>query len=306
MEFSRRNKTGKARKPKSFDLFSLFAFLLPGPWGALLLTGAFMVLMYLTGLVTISLYLAGLIGLEAVSLIAYTMTFALLLIPCTSVSRAHAFRMEEGGVALNSSHFGKAGMPAVLLLGAAGMIGAAFVTEPLSMLVERLIPPSQAYQNSLRLLMEGNPWLIALQVCILAPVFEEIFCRGILLRGLLRRMRPGWAILLSAALFALMHGNPWQGAGALVLGLLLGYAYYRTGSLWLTMLMHAANNLFSLLLLHTPSYVSASSWTEILPPWGYAALLGGGALLTALLLRVLSRIPMENPRGNLDPVDLRF
>lgn len=296
-------RTGKARKPKSFDLFSLFTFLLPGPWGALLLTGAVMILQVLFGAGYVFLYVRGVISQESALLLTYATTFAVVLIPCASYSRAAIFR-SGGGIALNSSHFGRSGAPVVLLLGAVGMIAASFAAEPLSMLVERIWPPSEGFRQSMELIGSGNVWLLGLQVCVLAPVFEELLCRGIILRGLLTRMRPGWAILLSAALFAVMHGNVWQGFGALVLGALLGYAYYRTGSLFLTMLMHAANNVFSLILLKTPAYASASSWTDILPAGAYAALLAGAALLVVLLVRLLSRIPREHPHGNLDQVSV--
>lgn len=303
MERKRIIRTGKARKPKSFDLFSLFTFLLPGPWGALLLTGGLMLLQVTFALVYAGLFGAGLIGRDAMLLLTYATSFAVLLIPCASISRANAFR-QGGGIALNSGHFGKPGALAFIPIGIAGMIGAAFALEPLSSLLEWMFPPSEAFREVLSGMAEGNIWLISLQVCLLAPVMEELLCRGLILRGLLQRMRPGWAIILSAFLFALMHGNLWQGVPAMLLGALLGFVYYKTGSLLLTMLMHAANNAFSLMLIKTPSYAAASDWTDILPLWGYVALVVAGALLAALLVWMLVRIPREHPRGNLDPVGI--
>lgn len=301
MESPRTRRTGKAGKPKSYDLFSLFTFFLPGPWGSLLLVAGVLILQVLSSIVYAIPYSMGLMSMDTLSLLSYATTFALLLIPCATISREKAFRA-QAGVALSSRHFGKSGMLPVLLLGAVGMVGASMALEPVSSLIERLIEPSDLFRSSMELLSKGNVWIISLQVCILAPLFEEILCRGIILRGMLSRIRPGWAIVLSALYFALMHANIWQGFGAFVLGALLGYAYYKTGSLALTMLMHAANNTFGLALMRYTADTPDLNWTDILPVWGYAGLVAVGLLLTALLVRVLSRIPKEHPHGNLDPV----
>ncbi len=83
-------------------------------------------------------------------------------------------------------------------------------------------------------------------VCILAPFFEEILFRGILLRGLLQYgVSPIATIILSSFLFGLAHLNPWQFVGAGFLGAIFGFVYYRTRSLWLCMFLHGLNNTIS-------------------------------------------------------------
>lgn len=77
---------------------------------------------------------------------------------------------------------------------------------------------------------------------IVAPLTEELLFRGIILRGLLGRCRAASAVLLSAALFALIHLNPWQLLSAFLIGVILGWVYLRTGSVWLCVLGHAVNN----------------------------------------------------------------
>lgn len=87
-------------------------------------------------------------------------------------------------------------------------------------------------------------------VCILAPVFEEILFRGILLRGLLQhQINPVLAIGVSSLLFGIAHLNPWQFMGAGMLGVAFGYVYYRTKSLWLCVFLHALNNTISFLMM---------------------------------------------------------
>ena len=86
-------------------------------------------------------------------------------------------------------------------------------------------------------------------VGLLAPVAEEMVFRGAILRVLLDRMRSHWlAIAVSAVLFAVAHFNPAQMPHALLVGLLLGWMYYRTGSVVPGVAFHWANNTIAYLL----------------------------------------------------------
>lgn len=83
-----------------------------------------------------------------------------------------------------------------------------------------------------------------LAIGLLAPFVEEIVFRGAILRSLLdsSRLKPWGAIVLSAVLFALVHMNPAQLPHAFLIGLLLGWMYWRTGSILPGMAYHWANN----------------------------------------------------------------
>ncbi|WP_370897955.1 CPBP family intramembrane glutamic endopeptidase [Chryseobacterium gossypii] len=97
---------------------------------------------------------------------------------------------------------------------------------------------------------------------IMAPVFEEIIFRGIIQKGLINKgVKPGRAILYAAIIFGLVHGNPWQFVGAVLLGCVLGVVYYKTKSLLLPMLLHGFNNLCSSLLI---TYTKNESFSEAL------------------------------------------
>ena len=80
-------------------------------------------------------------------------------------------------------------------------------------------------------------------VGLLAPVCEELVFRGAVLRGLLRWTPRHWmAISVSALLFALVHANPAQMPHAFIIGLLLGWLYYRTDSIVPGVVYHWVNN----------------------------------------------------------------
>ncbi|MGH9062243.1 MAG: lysostaphin resistance A-like protein, partial [Acidimicrobiales bacterium] len=75
-----------------------------------------------------------------------------------------------------------------------------------------------------------------------APLVEELFFRGLLLRALLGRTRAPVAMVLSALLFAMAHFEAVQFAGLALFGCVLGYLACRTGRLGPGMAAHAAFN----------------------------------------------------------------
>jgi membrane protease YdiL (CAAX protease family) len=80
-------------------------------------------------------------------------------------------------------------------------------------------------------------------VGLLAPISEELVFRGAILRALLRWTSRHWvAIAISAVLFALIHANPAQMPHAFLIGLLLGWLYYRTDSIVPGIVYHWVNN----------------------------------------------------------------
>ena len=77
---------------------------------------------------------------------------------------------------------------------------------------------------------------------LMAPFAEEVVFRGAILKSLLTKYRPWIAIVLSAVIFSVGHLNPAQMPHALLIGLLLGWMYWRTGSILPGMAYHWANN----------------------------------------------------------------
>ena len=73
---------------------------------------------------------------------------------------------------------------------------------------------------------------------------EEMLCRGLMLKSFKSGM-PTWAALvLSSALFGVLHLIPLQSASAFVLGLYLGLIVILTKSIWPAVFAHAINNLY--------------------------------------------------------------
>lgn len=84
-----------------------------------------------------------------------------------------------------------------------------------------------------------------LAIALLAPLAEEMVFRGAILRTLLGMLGRRWrwlAIAVSALLFGLVHGNGAQLLHAALVGLLLGWMYWRTRSIVPGLVFHWVNN----------------------------------------------------------------
>lgn len=113
------------------------------------------------------------------------------------------------------------------------------------------------YQTSLQdvafaIADEPQRWMRAYFVVLavgLAPAFEEIFFRGLLLPVLARRYGTWAALLVTAFLFAAIHGHLPSFATLFGLSLALGAAYIITGSLTVPIVMHALFNAITIAIL---------------------------------------------------------
>ncbi|BBP43250.1 CPBP family intramembrane glutamic endopeptidase [Thiosulfativibrio zosterae] len=80
------------------------------------------------------------------------------------------------------------------------------------------------------------------QLFILTALVEEILLRGVLFEGLLKKLSPRTALLLTTVLFTMVHtkaySDPWYALALLITGGLLGgiYLHYRQQSLQKAML----------------------------------------------------------------------
>jgi membrane protease YdiL (CAAX protease family) len=91
-------------------------------------------------------------------------------------------------------------------------------------------------------------WLY-LGVGLMAPLFEEFLLRGLLF-GSIRHMADEHAtVALTAGVFTLMHMqyDPVVMLLILPMGIVLGYARSRSGSIWVPIILHTANNLVSVI-----------------------------------------------------------
>lgn len=93
----------------------------------------------------------------------------------------------------------------------------------------------------------GQPvGLMILVVGIIGPICEELMFRGIVFHRLKDWVKPQAAIVISALLFGIYHGNVVQFFYATCMGVMLAIIYDKTGTLWISIVAHIAANLWSL------------------------------------------------------------
>ena len=93
--------------------------------------------------------------------------------------------------------------------------------------------------------------LVFISTAVVPARVEEFACRGIMF-GLLLKHGQAFALIVSAIVFGLLHGNFEQIPFAFLVGLVLGLIRIKTGSLWVCVLVHGFNNLVSVVFSYLP------------------------------------------------------
>ncbi len=162
------------------------------------------------------------------------------------------------------------------------MLGMMLIAEFITLQIPTTGPffgPLYEWFSSMMQMLTSDTLTMIILAVVMAPIFEEIVFRGIIQKGLINRgIKPISAIWIAAVIFGLVHGNPWQFVGAVLLGYVLGLVYHRTRSLLMPILLHAFNNGISVLLI---TYGGTESFAEF---FGFSpyVLLGAGLVLFGL------------------------
>ena len=299
-----------ARKVHNYDLYSSHAWYMPGVKGMFVLLGLFILGSILGAIIQgiLSLFMTTEDIVKYGMIVTYPVSFLPPMVYAAHKSQRNALFVT--GYSLNNNHFGKAGGWAMagitVLLTYATMIVADVPNYWTMQLTLRSSFLSQFYEmmmNVLKQLTGGPFWASFLVVAIMAPVFEEWLCRGMILRGLLKKMKPAWAIVVSALFFAVIHANPWQAVNAFILGLVMGFVYYKTGSLLLTMLIHFVNNGTAVVLANIESLKDYDYWIDMFGCGPYTVAVLAAIAVLALCLWAFVKIPLEHSWGNIDEVE---
>ena len=132
-----------------------------------------------------------------------------------------------------------------------------------------------------------NLWLV---LALTPAVCEETFFRGLMLSGL-RRWGPWAAIIITALLFGSLHGSIYRLLPTFLLGLVLGYAVWQSGSLYCSILIYVLNNglIATLVWINGSQDLQAQSI-----PWSLTL---GALVITGIGLALLTS-PKSRPNAN--------
>lgn len=158
---------------------------------------------------------------------------------------------------MRSTHFRPDLFANVSLKGILSAIGCSvlfyfLLDKGLDPLFESFFPASKENSQQVIQSIITSPFTALLDFCILAPIFEELLMRRFLLDGLSVNYGKIVALLISAALFSMLHFNMAQVVPSFICGIILGLLYFHTGSIFSCILAHMGYNLISYMVIVLP------------------------------------------------------
>jgi membrane protease YdiL (CAAX protease family) len=139
-------------------------------------------------------------------------------------------------------------------LGSAVLIATNLLLWPLSEIYGRT-----AKQGIVKTFEQAQGWhvvALAVAICVLAPIGEELLFRGVLLRSFLRRWSASTSVLVSALVFGAVHPLFDPNVGSLIalpaillLGLISGAVAVRSGNIGRSILLHMGFNSLTILAI---------------------------------------------------------
>ena len=120
-----------------------------------------------------------------------------------------------------------------------------------------------SYNKVAELLFNGSFFLSLLAVGIVGPIFEELLFRGLVFGELRKLMPVRIAIFVQAILFGVYHMNVIQGTYAFLIGILLGFVYYRSRSIYSPVIVHITINSSSVIAGRLIGGASSSNYALI-------------------------------------------
>ena len=298
-----------ARKVNNYDLYSGHAWYVPGIKGMFGFIGWFILGAILGGIVELimGLFMSPEAIKDYAMIVVYPVQFLPAMVYAANQSRKNM--LFDPGYVLDSKHSSPYSFGILILVTVVMTFASMFVFDLPNywnmQLTNKSSVLAQFYEMFTELMKEltGGPiWSSFLVVAIFAPIFEEWMCRGMVLRGLLTKMKPVWAIVISALFFAVIHANPWQALNAFLIGLMMGYVYYKTGSLILTMIIHFVNNGTAVVLSNIESLKDYDYMIDMMGKQDYTIVFLVSCVVLAACLYVFYRVKLENPWGNIDRI----
>ncbi|MEJ6950294.1 CPBP family intramembrane glutamic endopeptidase [Natronospora cellulosivora (SeqCode)] len=137
------------------------------------------------------------------------------------------------------------------------VIGSGIIASEINNYFAFFFPELFAASDSELISSSSNIILVIVTIVILPSILEEIFFRGILLKGLLKNYNYKFSIIFSSFLFAVAHLSVRSGIPLFLGSIIIGYLYWRYRSLFLVIFAHAINNsmyLISIYVLEIPGY----------------------------------------------------
>jgi len=161
------------------------------------------------------------------------------------------------------------------ILAAAGFIGLCLgiVVDEMNRLVQMVFPMQKDIWEALKSLFTWNSGyelsIILIAAVIIGPLAEELLFRGFTQQIFEKKKSVTSGIMTTSLLFALVHFNPWGLIQILVLGVILGFITWKTGTVFPAVILHGVYNGLSILMLNvSPQNYGWYFWgSHVAPQW---------------------------------------
>lgn len=104
------------------------------------------------------------------------------------------------------------------------------------------------YSNLLKINSVPEALLVVLVVAAVPAVCEEVLFRGFIQKSFELKLRPLWAIFITAVFFGIYHFNPYGLIPLIGLGFYFGFAVYKSDSILVSMTLHFINNFVAIIV----------------------------------------------------------
>lgn len=141
-----------------------------------------------------------------------------------------------------------------------------------------------------------NPWIGLLIFSISPAICEELLFRGAILSSFKKKFPPAITIIAVAALFGIFHVHLFRLLPTALIGVYLTFIVYKTGSIYLSIIAHALNNGFAVLLISYPQFAEKFAWLFGVDSPPSPAMLLGMACLVVIGVFIISK---TSPKQNL-------
>ena len=139
------------------------------------------------------------------------------------------------------------------------MILSSIVVNAISLVIQSLLGIEfTSGLEDLQITGVGGFVIGVISMAIVPAIIEEFSIRGVVMQPL-RRYGDGFAIVASAFIFSIMHGNMAQIPYTVVGGIYLGYLAIATGSIWPSIIVHLINNMYSVIIMSVSSNLGESA-----------------------------------------------
>ncbi len=215
---------------------------------------------------------------QSVSMLIYAVLMAIGPLIFWIINSRHRFKEVTGSGKVSPSKFlyctvFSIGISSIFNV-IAGMILSLLSALGVDMRVPDFSAPSAEYSVAAMIL-----YIISLTV--MPALFEEFAYRGFAVFKI-RKLAPYAAIFISSITFSLMHGTVTQIPGSFVFGLILGYFVVKYDCIWIGVVAHFLNNLFSIL----PDVISQYWNAPAIIDFGFSLFYSGIFVVTLCLVPV--------------------